>query len=309
MAHDHSHGVDPGALGWRLMVSILINIVITAAQLVGGVVSGSLALMSDALHNVGDVAALGLSYYAYRVGKRSADARYTFAFQRAEVLAALLNAAALIGVSLYVAFEAVQRLREPSPVGSDIVIALAAFGMVANAGAALLLRGHGRNLNVRGAMLHLVSDSVASLGVLLVGVVMRFTSLYVLDPIVSLALAAWMIKESWSLVRGAVHILMQGVPEGIELRMVEDAILQVAGVCGMHDLHVWAMSSDAVVLSAHIVVEPATVPETTAVASAVKRVLHDRFGVEHATLEIECEEGGCSGAVCAGCAPSPTRAH
>ena len=170
----HSHDVPDGRLGPRLIASIVMNIVILTVQLVGGALAGSLALMADALHNLTDVASLCLSYGAFRISKRPASPRYTFAFQRAEVLAAVLNAASLIAVSVYVSIEAVQRLANPEPVAGGLVMAFAAFGMIANAGAAWLLRGHGSNLNVRSAVLHLVSDSVASLGVLIAGALMQW---------------------------------------------------------------------------------------------------------------------------------------
>lgn len=294
----HKHGEAPGKLGPRLVVSIAINLVIFGSQLAGGLLAGSLALVSDALHNVTDVVALALSYGAYRISQRPASRRYTFAFLRAEVLAALLNALGLIAISAFIAIEAVQRLMNPQPVASGIVIAFAAFGMLANAFAAWLLRGHGSNLNVKSAVLHLVSDSIASVGVLLAGILMRLYGWYIVDPIVSLVLAAWMTYESVGLLRSAAHILMQGVPESVELDMVKAAMVSEPGVEVVHDLHVWALSAESIVLSAHVVVPHAQPQhETTATLQRIKRMLHDRFGVEHATLEIE-DEDACAGGDC-----------
>lgn len=294
----HSHDVPDGRLGPRLIASIVINIVILTVQLVGGALAGSLALMADALHNLTDVASLCLSYGAFRISKRPASPRYTFAFQRAEVLAAVLNAASLIAVSVYVSIEAVQRLANPEPVAGGLVMAFAAFGMIANAGAAWLLRGHGSNLNVRSAVLHLVSDSVASLGVLIAGALMQWFGWYIVDPIVSLALAAWMIRESIGLLRSAANILMQGVPDGIELALVETAMREQPGVLEVHDLHVWAMTSSNIVLSAHVVVqEGLDQRERVGVSRQLKAILHDRFGVEHSTLEFETA-GECAGMSC-----------
>jgi cobalt-zinc-cadmium efflux system protein len=267
--------------------------------------SGSLALITDALHNVTDVASLGLSYGALRISGRPATERYTFAFQRAEVLAAIINAGALIGVSVYVAVEAVGRLLHPSPVQGLLVMGFAAFGMVANGLAALLLRGHGKNLNMRSAVLHLVSDSVASLGVLLAGAVIFFTKAYWIDPAISLALAVWMTKESIGLIREATHILMEGVPEEIELGPLQEAIAEINGVAEVHDLHVWAVAPDNILLSAHVVVDDMHVAAATVVIGEIKRLLHDRYSVEHATIEVECGEGGCAGAACATCVLAP----
>ncbi len=301
MAHSHDHGISSEELGWRLIASLVINVVIVVAQIVGGLMSGSLALVTDALHNVTDVASLGLSYGALRVARRPANARYTFAFQRAEVIAAVINAATLVGVSVFVAIEAVDRLRHPVPVAGWIVIGFALFGFVANSVAAFLIRGQGKNLNLRAATLHLVADSVASVGVVIAGAVILLTGWNWVDPVVSLALAAWMTWESVGLIREATHILMEGVPEEIEVELVGSAIADIEGVVSVHDLHVWAVSPENVVLSAHVVIDATHVAVSTAVATAVKHMLHDRFGVEHATLEMECGEGGCAGSSCADC--------
>jgi cobalt-zinc-cadmium efflux system protein len=293
VAHDHS--VGNGRLGGRLIVGIAINVAIFVVQIAGGVISGSLALITDALHNVTDVASLGLSLVAFRVGRRPADLRYTFAYRRAEVLAAVVNGTLLLVIALYVGYEALLRIATPEPVGGTIMMAAAAFGAVANGVAALLLHTGDNNLNRRSAMLHLVSDSVASVGVLAAGLAIQIWSLYVIDPIMSLLIAAWMFRASWRLVARAARILMQGVPEDMELEAVRSAVLAVDGVADLHDLRVWAVSSDDVVLSAHLVLDRSDIRDATEVVSAVKSVLHDRFGVEHATIETECVAGGCAG--------------
>lgn len=295
----HSPAAPDERLGVRLLISIAINVVILTAQLAGGILAGSIALIADALHNLTDVASLCLSYGALRVSRRPASPQYTFAFQRAEVIAAVLNAASLITVSLYVSVEAIRRLADPEPVAGGLVMIFAAFGMVANAGAAWLLRGHGSNLNVRSAVLHLVSDSVASVGVLVAGALMYWFGWYVVDPLVSLALAAWMIKESIGLLRTALRILMQGVPDGIELTLLETAIMEQGEVVGVHDLHVWAMTPSNIVLSAHVVLTCGLAEgERLAALAGLKGMLHDQFGVEHATLESETSDT-CAGMSCA----------
>lgn len=293
MAHDHDH--HDVALGGRLIAGIAINVLIFSVQIVGGVLSGSLALIADALHNITDVASLSLSLVAFRVARRPADERYTFAYRRAEVLAAAVNATLLLVIALYVGYEAVLRIAHPTPVGGTIMMAAAAFGAIANGAAALLLHTRDGNLNARSAMLHLVSDSVASLGVLAAGLAIRLWSVYLLDPIISLVIAVWMGRESWRLVLRAARILMQGVPEEMDLEAVRAAVLSVEGVAELHDLRVWAISSDDVVLSAHLVLDRIDIADATQVVGRVKEVLHERFGVEHATIETECVAGGCAG--------------
>lgn len=295
MAHSHP---PVRHIDGKLIASIAVNVLITAVQVVGGVLSGSLALIADALHNVTDVASLGLSLLAVRVARRPADERYTFAYRRAEVLAAAVNAAVLIAIATYVAYEAVLRIANPTPVGGTIMMIAAAFGAVANGGAALLLRSGGRNLNIRSAMLHLVSDSVASVGVVAAGLAIQLWGLYIIDPLISLALAVWMIRESWRLVARAARILMQGVPEDLDIAAVRAELLAIEGVADLHDLRVWAMSSSDVVLSVHLVVDRTAICDATVVTAEAKTRLHDRFGVEHATIETECTGGACASLAC-----------
>jgi cobalt-zinc-cadmium efflux system protein len=293
----HTHAVENDKLSGRLVGGIAINVLIFGVQIVGGAMSGSLALITDALHNITDVASLGLSLVALRVARRPADERYTFAYRRAEVLAAVVNATLLIVISLYVGYEAVVRIAHPVAVGGDVMMAAAAFGAVANGVAALLVHTRDGNLNMRSAMLHLVSDSVASLGVLLAGLAIRLWSVYLIDPIVSLLIAVWMFRESWKLVGHAARILMQGVPEDVELDAVRVAVLAVDGVADLHDLRIWAVSTDDTVLSAHLVIDREAISDATAVTGAVKAVLRDGFGVTHATIETECAAGGCASPV------------
>lgn len=298
MAHAHEHSIDREHLGARLLASVAINVVILVAQLVGGMLAGSLALIADALHNLTDVASLLLSYGAFRVSRLAPTERYTFAFQRADVLAATINGATLIAVSVFVAIEAVERLAHPQPVAGGLVIVFALFGMVANGVAAWLLRGHGESLNVRSAVLHLASDSLASFGVLIAGVLIKLYGWYFVDPLVSIALAVWMTFESVKLLRSAGRILMQGVPEGVELEKVDSAITSVRDVEDVHDLRVWALAPDNIVLSAHLVMAPDLSPtQTQAALHEVKAMLHGQFGVEHATLETELA-GTCAGTSC-----------
>jgi cobalt-zinc-cadmium efflux system protein len=293
MAHDHSHPAE--TLGGRLIAGIAINLVITAVQIIGGVLSGSLALIADALHNITDVASLSLSLVAFRVAQRPANERYTFAFRRAEVLAAAVNATLLIVIAVYVGYEAILRIAHPEPVTGTIMIAAAAFGALANGVGAWLLHTRDGNLNARSAMLHLLSDSVASIGVLFAGIAIQLWGLFFLDPLISLVIAVWMAWESWGLVAHAARILMQGVPEDMELVAVREAVLAVDGVSDLHDLRVWAISSDDVVLSVHLVIDRKSISDATEVVGRVKALLHDRFGVEHATVETESEVGGCAG--------------
>jgi cobalt-zinc-cadmium efflux system protein len=282
----------------RLIVSLGLNLVITLLQVVGGIIANSLGLLSDAAHNLSDVVALGLSLWAVRLGRRGAPPRRTFAYKRAEILVALFNSAVLVAISVYIVVEAVRRLLDPQPVEGLWVIILAAGGLVINGAAALLLRSHGHDLNLRSAFLHLVGDAVTSLGVMLSGVVLYFWDWNYADAIVSILVSLWIAREAVKIVRSTVNVLMEGTPEGVEFAVLEQAVRGIPGVRGVHDLHVWSISSNNLALSAHVEVDDAAVSEAVAIVSAIKGMLAGTFGVGHVTLELETVGGECAGSSC-----------
>ena len=299
--HPHTHAPHsheaPQNMGFRLVLSIVVNVVITLAQIVGGVLSGSLALISDAAHNASDVLGLVLAYAAHRAGKLPATPRRTFAFKRAEVLAAFINAAGLLAVSIWVLVEGFQRIAEPVSVQAGVVVVLAGAGLIANTFAAFLLHG-GHDLNTRAAFLHLVADAVTSLGVLLGGVVMLLTGWGAVDAVVSILLALWMIRESFIIVRASTDILLESVPEGLDILQIEQMILAEAEIDGVHDLHVWSLSSTEFALSAHVTTSCEDLETLGHSLASVKEELRAHFGIGHSTLELECAEAGCAGGVC-----------
>ncbi len=294
--HTHAHPA-PESLSARLLASVVVNVAITAAQAVGGILAGSLSLLSDAAHNASDVLGLVLAYVANRAGRLPASERRTYAFKRAEVLAAFVNAAGLLAVSVWVLFEAAGRLLRPAPVEGGIVAVLAGVGLVANTAAAVLLRG-GRDLNVRSAFLHLVADAVTSFGVLVGGVVMLLTGWAAVDALVSIALALWMIRESFAIVRASTDVLLDAVPTGVVLGEVQRTLLSGEHVVEVHDLHVWSLSSTERALSAHLVTDCTDLEALSASLARIKAELRDRHGIEHSTLELECAGGECAGAQC-----------
>jgi len=288
----------PAAPDRRLIISLGLNLIITLLQVVGGVVANSLGLLSDAAHNLSDVVALGLSLWAVRLGRRPATPRRTFAYKRAEILVALFNSAVLVAISIYIIVEAVRRLLDPQPVEGLWVIAFAAGGLVVNSLAALLLHGYRRDLNLRSAFLHLVGDAATSFGVMVSGLLVYLWEWNYADAIISILVSLWIGREAVAIVRGAVNVLMEGTPEGVEFAEVEAAILAVPGVKGLHDLHIWSISSSDLALSAHIEVENAELSQTGTVLASVKEALARDFGVGHATLELETVGGECAGSSC-----------
>jgi len=289
----------PAAPDRRLIISLGLNLIITLLQVVGGIVANSLGLLSDAAHNLSDVVALALSLWAVRLGRRPATPRRTFAYKRAEILVALLNSAVLVAVSIYIIVEAVRRLLDPQPVEGLWVIGFAAGGLVVNSLAALLLHGYRRDLNLRSAFLHLVGDAATSFGVMMSGLVVYLWDWNYADAIISIVVSLWIGREAVTIVRDTVNVLMEGTPEGVEFAEVEAAILAVPGVKGVHDLHIWSISSSELALSAHLVAEDRALSEITTLIVTVKDVLAREHGVGHVTLEVETVGGECAGGTCA----------
>ncbi len=282
----------------RLILSLGLNLLITLLQVAGGIVANSLGLLSDAAHNLSDVVALGLSLWAVRLGRRPATPRRTFAYKRAEILVAMFNSAVLVAISVYIIIEAIRRLLDPQSVEGLWVMAFAAAGLVVNGLAAMLLRSHHHDLNLRSAFLHLVGDAATSFGVMLSGLVVYVWHWNYADAVVSILVSLWIGREAIVIVRRTVNVLMEGTPEGLEFAKVERAILAVPGVQGVHDLHIWSISSNDLALSAHVVAEDAALSEITALVAALKDMLAREFGVGHVTLELESSAGECAGSCC-----------
>lgn len=282
----------------RLFVSLLLNLLITLMQIVAGFVANSLGLLSDAAHNLSDTVALALSLWAVRLGRRSATERLTFAYKRAEILVATFNASVLVAISVYIIVEAVRRLLDPQPVEGIWVVGFAAAGLVINGIAALLLHTYHHDLNLRSAFLHLIGDAVTSFGVMVSGLVVYFWDWSYADAIISILVSLWISRAAVAIVRRAVNVLMEGTPEGIDYNEVQGAMLAVEGVEGVHDLHLWSISSSDLALSAHVAVRDVALSETGTLVASLKEMLARDFGVGHVTLELETVGGECGGGVC-----------
>lgn len=282
----------------RLAASLALNLLITLAQAVGGIIANSLGLISDAAHNLSDAVALALSLWAVRLGRRPATPTRTFAFKRAEILVALFNSVVLLALSVYLLVEAVRRMLEPQPVQGVWVMIFAGVGLVINTLSALLLRPHLGNLNLKAAFLHLAGDALTSLAVIVSGVIVHLWGWNYADPLVSGMISLWIGRAAFGIVKSAVNVLMEGTPEELEFADVESAIRRVPGVLDVHDLHIWSISSTDLALSAHLVLADKALSEAAVVIRAVKETLSRDFGIGHATLEAESVEAQCSGSAC-----------
>jgi cobalt-zinc-cadmium efflux system protein len=290
--HDHSHAVPVGAgRERRLVIAIVLNVGIVVAQLVAGFASGSLGLLADAGHNLTDVLAIGVALIAVMLTRRPRTGLRSFGWHRATVLAALFNAASILAVCVFVVYESVERLRDPQPVEGGIVVAFALLGAVFNGVAAFVVHDGSSDVNMRGALLHLISDALTSVAVAACGVVMLVTDgFFWLDPAVALLISVLIAWQGWRLARTALDILLESTPDGLDPVAVTTAIEAVDGVDAVHDFHVWSLSSEMRALSAHVVVSGhPTLEEAQLVGARVKEVLAHDFAIAHATLELECE--------------------
>ena len=275
----------------RLAIVIMLNVAIVVAQAVTGVIAGSLGLLADAGHNLADVAAVALSWWAVRLSRRRPTASRSFGWHRSTVLAAQANAAAILGVTALIVFEALRRLGDSSEVRGGVVMVTALVALAGNAFSVLLLRDSHHDLNMRSALLHMVGDVAASAGVAVAGLVIFVSGgNYWVDPAVSLAVGVLITVEAIRLLRATTDVLLEATPAGLDLSVLVDAVAADPSVDEVHDVHAWALSSDVHALSAHLVMNGhPTLEEAQVVGDRVKRMIAERFGIAHATLELECE--------------------
>ncbi|MBR1246783.1 cation transporter [Bradyrhizobium sp. AUGA SZCCT0169] len=291
-AHDHAgHSHAPDSFGWAFAIGASLNAAFVAAELIFGYAANSLALISDAVHNLSDVIALLLAWGGAWLAQKQPTQRHTYGYRRASILAALFNAGLLLVAVGGIIVEAINRLSAPAPVAGWTVVAVAALGIAINGGTALLfMRGRHGDLNVRGAYLHMAADAGVSFGVVIAALVIMFTGWLWVDPAISLVIAAVVLVSGWGLARDSVNLALDGVPRGIELAKVRDYLGTLDGVSEVHDLHVWAMSTNETALTAHLVRPDGS---DDAFLHRVSEELLHRFNIHHATLQIES-----SGAVC-----------
>ncbi|HEY5658534.1 MAG TPA: cation diffusion facilitator family transporter [Myxococcota bacterium] len=273
----------------RLALALALAAAYMVAEVVGGILTGSLALLADAGHMLSDTAALALALFAAWVASRPADQRWTYGHARAEILAALAQGVALVAVALLIAFEALERLAAPQPVRGLGMLSIATGGLAVNVAALLILNpGRSQSLNVRGAWLHVLSDALGSVGAMAAGALIWLFGWYWADPTASLAICALVLYSAWHLIRETLDILMEAAPRGLDVGDVERSLSAVNGVRSVHDLHVWSVSLGQVALSCHLVVRHDG--QCTPLLTEVYRMLGNRFGIDHATIQVEPED-------------------
>ncbi|WP_426754624.1 cation diffusion facilitator family transporter [Myxococcus sp. Y35] len=308
--HSHAHGQP--RLGRAFAWGIGLNLAFVAVEATYGVLANSLALLADAGHNLSDVLGLALACGASVLARRGPTSRHTYGLKSASILAALFNALLLLVAVGGIGWEAIQRFGEPAPVGSTTVMTVAGVGILLNTGTALLFwKDRKSDLNVRGAFLHMAADAGVSLGVVLAGALIGWTGWAWLDPVVTLVIAALILVSTWGLLRESLALVLDAVPAGVDLLAVRELLERETRARDVHDLHVWGMSTTEAALTAHLVLPHGTVDDQR--LAHLRNQLHNAFGIEHVTLQVETGELSGRCAVSSNCTPdasaAPTHAH
>lgn len=280
----------------RVQVALVLTAVFMVVEVAGGLLSGSLALLADAGHMLTDTTALTLAAIAFRVSTRPADAKRSFGYHRFQILAAFVNGLTLLAIVAWILFEALQRFMDPPRVAGDLMLAIAAAGLLVNVVVFTILHGGNQeNLNIRGAALHVLGDLLGSLAAIVAAVVILVTGWMPIDPLLSVIVAGLILRSAWLLVKRSTHILLEGTPEWLDVEDMQRSLrARVPQICGIHHVHVWGLTPQYLMLTMHILVERGE-GDTTTVVRRVKRLLNEEFGIRHSTIEVEtgeCADGG-----------------
>jgi len=287
--HRHNHTHAENVRGKKLLWVTLLNFSISLVQVAGGIISNSLSLISDAIHNLGDTSAIFIAFLAGKHADKKPDARKTFGYKRTEILAALFNAVVLIAICFFLFVEAYERFRNPQAIKGGIMLSVAVFGLIANLISVLVLQKEkSYNLNIRAAYLHLLGDTLSSVAVIAGGIAILVWQIYWLDPLVTVAVGVYIIYHTWDVVRQTVDILMQATPRHIDIQEIKQSLEALPQVENIHHLHIWQMDDEHIHLEAHLnISQDLSLSKAQTVRHDVETLLKDKFGISHITLQIE----------------------
>jgi len=285
----HCHHHHPQFSGQKLFWVSMLNLTITAVQIIGGIISNSLSLVSDAIHNLGDSSAIFIAFLAGKHSKKQADEHCTFGYKRIEILAALLNASVLIGICLFLFFEAYQRFLNPEPIKGQVMFIVAIFGLMANLISVLVLnKDKDHNLNTKAAYLHLMGDTLSSVAVIVGGLAIWLYNIYWIDPLITTLVGIYIIYHTWGIIKQTFDILMQSTPEDLHLKTIKTEVERINGIADIHHMHAWKLDDNQTHLEAHINVEAnMNMVEMMHIKKLATQLLHEKFFVKHITLQME----------------------
>jgi cobalt-zinc-cadmium efflux system protein len=295
-APSHPDGLD-GVKGKNLLITMVLKMILTIAEGLGGWVSGSLSLLSDALHNLNDVLSIVISWFAVKMAEKEHDKKNTFGYRRATIIAAVINATLLIIMSLFLFREAYFKFIQPEKINALLVIVIAAIGIVLNAVAVYLLhKSSGDDLNMRAVYLHFLSDALSSVGVMVGGIVIYYFDAYWIDPSLTVAIGLYILKESYEILKESTNILMQGTPKTVDIDEIAEELEKLDAIKNIHHVHIWALDEHTLFFEAHVNLQnDILVSELSAIYEKLEQVLKGHFGVTHLTIQFEyncCEDAG-----------------
>jgi cobalt-zinc-cadmium efflux system protein len=296
MPDHHAHHHSTAKISEKnLLAAVVLNFTITLAEIIGGILSNSLALLSDAIHNLGDGLAVLIAYIAHRISKRESNQRKTFGYKRVEILAAFVNSIILVAICIFLIFEAIERFQNPAPIKGVIMFSVATVGLLANFAAIVLLKKDSRkNINIRAAYLHLLGDTLSSVVVIIGGILIWKFRIYWLDPLITVLISLYIMKETYLLLRDSFNILMQSAPDAINLDKIKVQVEGISGVKNLHHVHLWSLNDRQVHFEGHVDLEQdMSVSQAGELNKQISKLLHDQFEIEHTTLQMEfgcCED-------------------
>jgi cobalt-zinc-cadmium efflux system protein len=291
--HEHGHSHSHAGTGRALIASLLLTLGFVAFEAVAGFRASSLALLSDAGHNFADAFALLLAAFGFYLQSRPANAVKTYGYQRAGVLAAFVNAVSLVVLALFLFYESYERLRNPQPVVESTMIVVAAIGLVMNLFIVWRLGGHGHDMNIRAAWIHMLGDAMSCVAIIAGAVVIHYTGWQKIDPVLSILIGLMIVWSGWGIIEESLNVLLEGSPKGITLDVVTGGMRGVEGVIDVHDLHIWSLGSEAHALSCHVLIDDVPPSTSEGILRSIKQVLCERFDINHSTIQFEhvrCED-------------------
>ena len=290
--HEHQHNIQSGSKG--LLIALIITIVMMMAEVIGGFLSNSLALLGDAGHMFTDVFSLGLSLFAFNVAKKPPNSTRTYGYHRVEVMAALTNGLLLIIISITIFYEAYKRFLTPPNINGSIMLVIASIGLIANLiGIYVLKDTHADNLNIRSAFLHIIGDTLSSLGVIIGGILIIMKKWYLVDPIISILIGGIIIKGAIGIIKESSSILLEYVPSNININQVSHALLSINGVKDIHDLHIWTITSGLYAMSAHVLIDDRMISDGASIVHQIEDIMREKFNLTHTTIQLECDSCEC----------------
>lgn len=292
--HHHNHASD--LHGRKLLLATLLNLSISIVEVVGGLLSNSLSLLSDAIHNLADTSALFIAFVARKISGKAPDEKKTFGYKRVEILAALFNGLVLIAICVFLFYEAYERFKDPQPIKGGLMLVVAVFGLAANFVSMLVLqKNKNENLNVKAAYLHLLGDTLSSVAVIVGGVLMIFWQVYWVDPLITVLVSIYIIYHTWDVLKETVDILMQTTPENIDLNKIKKAIEDLPDVKNIHHVHVWKLNDEQIHFESHVALScNLNMEQMMECKSKIEHILQTDFGIGHTTLQIEYGTGSCA---------------